>query len=329
MRQLRIRESKCAMNLTDPRFQDADKAREWFEAQRWPEGPICAHCGNSDPDKIKGLQGKAHRPGLYQCAECREQFTVTVGTVMERSKIPLNKWLLAMHLMSAGKKGTSAHQIHRTLGITYQSAWFLCHRIREAMKDDITSGPLGGEGQVVEADETYFGSKDTIKKRTKRGKSAHSSKRSVVALVERGGRVRSFHVERATAETVRDVLVRNADRKSILHTDESNLYPKVGREFAEHHTVVHTGSEYVRYEADRIVHTNTIENVFSVFKRGMKGVYQHCGEAHLHRYLAEFDFRYNRRTALGVTDTERTEDIARGAEGKRLMYRSPDATANA
>lgn len=318
------------MNLTDPRFQDADKARQWLEAQRWPEGPVCAHCGNSDRARITALKGKAHRPGLYQCAECREQFTVTVGTVMERSKIPLNKWVAAMHLMGASKKGMSAHQMHRMLGITYQSAWFLAHRIREAMKDDVSSaGPLGGEGKVVEADETYFGSKDRVTKRTKHGKSSHSSKRSVVALVERGGKVRSFHVERATAETVRDVLVRNADRKSTLHTDESRLYPIVGREFASHETVIHSGHEYVRYDGDRVIHTNTIENVFSVFKRGMKGIYQHCGEAHLHRYLAEFDFRYNRRSALGVTDTERSEDIARGTTGKRLMYRSPNEAPHA
>jgi transposase-like protein len=311
------------MDLTDPRFQDADKAREWFEAQRWPEGPICAHCGNADPDKIKRLEGKAHRPGLYQCAECREQFTVTVGTVMERSKIPLNKWLLAMHLMSSSKKGMSAHQLHRMLKITYQSAWFLCHRIREAMADD-KSTPMGGAGQIVEADETYFGPKDRVTTRTLKGKPGLKSKRPVVGLVERGGKVRTFHVEEANAEQVREILVRNVSRKSKLHTDESRLYTSVGKEFDSHQTVVHSQHEYVRGH----VHTNTIENVFSVFKRGMVGVYQHCGEAHLHRYLAEFDFRYNRRTKLGVTDTERTEDVARGAVGKRLTYRSPDLTSH-
>jgi transposase-like protein len=318
------------MLLTDPRFQDADKAREWLEAQRWPTGPICPHCGNSHPDRIVQLHGKAHRPGLYQCKECREQFTVTVGTVMERSKIPLNKWVAAMHLMGASKKGMSAHQLHRMLGITYQSAWFLAHRIREAMKEDTkSSGPLGGEGKIIEADETYYGPKDRVVKRTKRGKPSLSQKRVVVGLVERGGKVRTFHVDRATTETVREILVRNADRRSELHTDESNLYPRVGREFASHDTVIHTGKEYVRYEGDRVIHTNSIEGVFSIFKRGMVGVYQHCGEAHLHRYLAEFDFRYNRRTALGVSDAERAEDIVRGADGKRLMYRSPDATAHA
>jgi transposase-like protein len=172
------------MNLTDPRFQDPEKAREWLEAQRWPEGPICPHCGNANPDKITGLKGKAHRPGLYQCAECREQFTVTVGTVMERSKIPLNKWLMAMHLMSSSKKGMSAHQLHRMLKITYQSAWFLAHRIREAMMDDVGSaGPLGGNGKIVEADETYFGPKDRVTKRTIRGKPSRSARFSAWSSV--------------------------------------------------------------------------------------------------------------------------------------------------
>jgi transposase-like protein len=287
------------MNLTDLRFQDADKAREWFEAQRWPHGPNCPHCGNANQEKIKALQGKAHRPGLYQCAECREQFTVTVGTVMERSKIPLNKWLLAMHLMSAGKKGTSAHQLHRMLGITYQSAWFLAHRIREAMKEDVaSSGPLGGEGKTVEADETYIGKRETPRNPspqrkgrpfTKKGKGGGAQKRIVVGLVERGGKARMFHLNDATASTVRDVLVRNVSRDSVLYTDSSRLYTRTGEEYATHRTTNHAAGEYARREGDVVVHSNTVEGVFSVFKRGMIGVYQHCGEAHLHRYLAEFD----------------------------------------
>jgi len=305
------------MNLTDPRFQDADKAREWLEAQRWPDGPYCTHCGSYS---VTQLQGRAHRPGVYQCNDCREQFTVTTGSVMERSKIPLNKWLLAMHLMASSKKGYSAHQLHRTLGITYQSAWFLAHRIREAMGND-QSGPLGGEGKIVEADETYFGDKDRVTKRTKRGKSGLASKRAVVSLVERGGRAKTFHVERATKESVREVIVRNVSRKSKLHTDESRLYIDTGKEFAGHESVRHTAGEYVRYEDGHIVHTNTVEGFFSVFKRGMKGVYQHCSEAHLHRYLAEFDFRYSNRIKLGVNDTMRTERAIRQIEGKRLTYR--------
>jgi len=313
------------MNLTDPRFQDADKAREWLEAQRWPDGPYCTHCGSYS---VTQLQGRAHRPGVYQCNDCREQFTVTTGSVMERSKIPLNKWLLAMHLMASSKKGYSAHQLHRTLGITYQSAWFLAHRIREAMGND-QSGPLGGEGKIVEADETYFGDKDRVTKRTKRGKSGLASKRAVVSLVERGGRAKTFHVERATKESVREVIVRNVSRKSKLHTDESRLYIDTGKEFAGHESVRHTAGEYVRYEDGHIVHTNTVEGFFSVFKRGMKGVYQHCSEAHLHRYLAEFDFRYNNRSGLGVEDTERAAKIITQAGGKRLTYRRPDQAQDA
>lgn len=206
-------------NLQNPIFQDEDAAREALEAVRWPNGPICPHCGNADPETMPKVEGKkhSHRPGLRYCNACKGQFTVTVGTVFERSKIPLSKWWLAMHLMGSSKKGISAHQLWRMLGFgSYRTAWFMAHRIREAMKD-INAGPIGGEGKIIEADETYYGSKDTVTKRTKRGKSAHSSKRSVVALVERGGEVRSFHVEHANVATVREVLVRNASRKSKLY----------------------------------------------------------------------------------------------------------------
>ena len=210
------------MNLTDARFQNADKAREWLEMQRWPTGPYCTHCGSFS---VTGLSGRAHRPGVYQCNDCRQQFTVTTGSVMERSKIPLNKWLMAMHLMASSKKGYSAHQLHRTLGITYQSAWFLAHRIREAMAND-KSGPLGGEGKTVEVDETYFGKVDVPRKKTTRGRpftksgrTGPSNKRAVVSLVERGGKSRTFHFDHATAANIRDVIVRNVSRKSKLHTD--------------------------------------------------------------------------------------------------------------
>jgi transposase-like protein len=314
------------VDLTDPIFTDAAAARRHLEAQVWPHGPVCPHCGNADPSRIKALQGKSHRPGLYQCAECREQFTVTVGSAFERSKIPLNKWLLATYLLNASKKGYSAHQLHRTLGVTYKTAWFMFHRIREAMKDDpAETGPLGGEGKIVECDETYFGPKETVTKRTKHGKPSHSSKRAVVALVERGGSVRSFHVDAATKESVREILVTNASRKSRLHTDEARLYDKVGKEFAAHETVVHSREEYVRGD----VHTNTIEGYFSIFKRGMKGIYQHCSEKHLHRYLVEFDHRYNTRTALGFNDTMRANKALAGIKGRRLLYRRPDEAANA
>ncbi|MCB1443107.1 MAG: IS1595 family transposase [Methyloceanibacter sp.] len=317
------------MNLTDARFQDPDKAREWLELQRWPNGTHCTHCGSFS---VTPLKGKAHRPGVWQCNDCRQQFTVTTGSVMERSKIPLNKWLLAMHLMASSKKGISAHQLHRVLGITYQSAWFLSHRIREAMSND-KSGPMGGGGKTVEVDETYFGKRETplpSKQRkgrpfTKRGKAGPGGKRAVVSLVERGGKCRTFHVKHATAENVREVIVRNVSRDSVLNTDESRLYTEVGKEFAGHETVKHSANEYVRGDT----HTNTVEGYFSIFKRGMKGVYQHCGEAHLHRYVAEFDFRYNNRSGLGVEDTERTAKIIEQAAGRRLTYRRIGEAKNA
>jgi transposase-like protein len=303
-------------NLTDPIFTDADAARRHLEAQRWPDGPNCPHCGNADPARIRTLAGKAHRPGVYQCNECREQFTVTVGTVFERSKIPLNKWVLATHLMAASKKGMSAHQLHRMLGVTYKTAWFMAHRIREAMKDTSTE-PMGGPGSIIEADETYYGRTDAARiYKTKRN-------RAVVGLVERGGKARMFHVKSANATNVREILVRNASRKSELHTDESRLYTKLGEEFAGHRTVTHSQGEYAREG----VHTNSIEGYFSVFKRGMRGVYQHCGEAHLQRYLNEFSFRFNHRTALGVSDVERRDAALKGAEGKRLTYRRSHGAA--
>jgi transposase-like protein len=317
------------MNLNDPRFHDVTAAREWLEKQRWPNGPVCPHCGNVDQDKITGLKGKAHRPGLYQCAECREQFTVTVGSVMERSKIPLNKWVLAMHLMGSSKKGMSAHQLHRMLGITYQSAWFLAHRIREAMRVEGGSvPPIGGEGKVVEADETYFGKQENptpSKKRTtpftKGGRSGPSGKRAVLALVERGGNVRSYHLATADKVTVTKIVRENVARESRFHTDESKLYIGSADHFSAHETVKHSHGEYVRGD----IHSNTVEGFFSIFKRGMKGIYQHCAEKHLHRYLAEFDFRYNNRSALGIEDFERASNLAKGTAGKRLTYRRTHA----
>jgi transposase-like protein len=319
-------------DLTNAIYHDADKAREHLEAIHWPHGPNCPHCGNVCPETIAKVEGKkqSHRAGLYYCNECKGTFTVTIGTVFERSKIPLNKWVLATHLMAASKKGISAHQIHRMLGITYKTAWFMCHRIREAMGEDVkSSGPLGGDGKTVEADETYIGKRETPRKLargrianpTKSGKSGGAQKRIVVGLVERGGKARMFHLNDATAATVRDVLVRNVDRASTLYTDSSRLYIKTGEEYAAHRTTNHAAGEYARREGDVVVHSNTIEGVFSVFKRGMVGVYQHCGEAHLHRYLAEFDFRYNRRTALKVSDAKRAEMLLEAIRGKRLTYR--------
>jgi transposase-like protein len=317
-------------DLTTPIYTDANKAREHLEAIHWPHGPLCPHCGNANSNRINKLEGKSTRPGVYKCNECRAPFSVTVGTVFERSKIPLNKWVLGSHLYAASKKGMSAHQLHRMLGVTYKTAWFMAHRIREAMKEDVKSaGSIGGEGKTVEADETYIGKRETprklargrIAKLTKGGKSGGAQKRIVVGLVERGGKAGIFHLNDATAATVRDVLVRNVDRASILYTDSSRLYTKTGEEYATHRTTNHAKGEYARREGDVVVHSNTIEGVFSVFKRGMVGVYQHCGEAHLHRYLAEFDFRYSRRAALKISDAERAEDLLRMARDKRLIYR--------
>jgi transposase-like protein len=298
--------------LTDPMFHKEGTARAHLEAIRWPDGPVCPHCGNSDQDKIAALKGKSHRAGLYQCNECREHFTVTVGTVMERSHIPLHKWVLAFHLMNASKKGMSAHQMHRMLGITYKSAWFMCHRIREAMKD-VYKGPMGGDGATVAADETYYGN---TSKRAKHYKKGHSHKSGVVALVDPAtGQARAFQVKSATAATVRGILVTNVWRTSTIVTDESALYTKVGAEFAMHQTVNHGGLEYVNRWGFT---TNNVENFFGVFKKGMTGIYHFCGEQHLQRYLTEFSFRYTNRH---VDDGERAALAVKGAEGKRLTYR--------
>ncbi len=306
-------------HLSDPRFVDVTAAREWLENQRWPNGPVCPHCGNTDAAKITGLKGKAHRPGVYQCNECREQFTVTVGSVMERSKIPLNKWVLAMHLMSASKKGMSAHQLHRMLGITYHSAWFLAHRIREAMRTGALA-PFGGEGGVVEIDETFIGRKKGMEKRQ-----AYHHKMAVLSLVHReSGSVRSFVVDSATADKMVPIVLANVDRETYIMTDESKAYPKALRNiFLGHGRVNHGAGEYGRGP----VFTNTIEGYFSIFKRGMRGIYQFCGERHLHRYLAEFDFRYNNRAALGCNDADRADALLRGIVGKRLTYQTACARA--
>ncbi len=316
-------------DLANPIFHDENAARDHLERIRWPNGPVCPHCGNADGDKIRKLEGKSHRPGLFQCNECRGHFSVTVGSVMERSKIPLTKWVAAFHLMNASKKGISAHQLHRMLGVTYKTAWFLAHRVREAMKDDGSAGPLGGSGKIVEADELYQGKRETpIKSKqrgdrpfTKRGKGGPAQKRVVIGLVERGGKTRLVHINHATKESVRDVVVRNVSRESALHTDESRLYTTLGEEFDAHRTVHHASGDYAHWENATLVTTNHIENVFGTFRRGMHGVYQHCGEAHLHRYLNEFAFRYNHRSGLGVSDAARAEAAIRGAEGKRLTYR--------
>jgi transposase-like protein len=298
-----------ASHLNNPIFHDEEAAREWFEARIWPDGPFCPHCGSR---AVTRLHGKAHRPGLFQCNDCREQFTVTVNTVCERSKIPLSKWCMAIYLINSSKKGMSALQMHRMMGGSYKTAWFMMHRIREAMNEGKLPGGLGGQNKVVEADETYVGGKAANRKN-------HIPKKAIVlALVERDGSVRSFRVPNVSAQTLRPVIVANVNRASYLMTDEALSYTSIGREFRGHGTVNHSAEEYVRAT---FWHTNTVENYFSILKRGIYGIYHHVSETHLHRYSAEFDFRYNHRVALGFSDMQRTEIAAAGIYGKRLTYR--------
>jgi transposase-like protein len=305
-------------DLTNPAFTDEDKARELLEKSRWPDGAVCPFCGQLET--VKPLGGKSMGPGWYHCSDCREKFTVRSGTLYERSHIALHKWLLATHLMTSSKKGMSAHQLHRMLGVTYKTAWFMAHRIREAMTPT-TPTPLGGEGKVVEVDETEIGGK--AKNRAYRKKVP--KKQTVVALVERGGAVRSTHVANVSPKSLRPTIVRAASRKSRLMTDDAKWYVRIGEEFASHDSTQHSKREYVRGDT----HTNTAENFFSILKRGIIGTYHHVSEAHLDRYLAEFDFRYSNRAKLGVTDGERAALALKGIEGKRLMYRPPNEAANA
>ena len=315
-------------------YPNQETARLYLEARLWPDGPICPHCGTIN-------HAYAIKPaGTYRCAEpaCRKNFTVTMNSPMERSHIALHKWVLAFHLMCSSKKGCPAHQLHRTLNITYRSAWFMAHRIRECMSDGGMS-PLGGEGKIVEADETYHGK--TAKPRVSphrrgrpynpRGSRGPKDKRPILSLVERGGRVRSFHVPTADKATVDKIVKDNIARESKLHTDESNLYGDAAEHFAEHETVKHSAKEYVRTKFSwgkdgpefEKVHTNSAEGFFGIFKRGMGGIYQHCAEKHLHRYLAEYDFRYNYRVRLGYNDGERAALVVANATGKRLTYQQP------
>jgi transposase-like protein len=303
----------CA-NLQDPRFTDETAARKALEAVVWPNDPFCPHCGNADPDKIAKLTTKSVRPGLHYCNECKGQFTATVGTIFERSKLPLTKWWFAMHLIGSSKKGISSHQLHRMLSVSYKSTWFMMHRIREAMHPGDLA-PMGGVGGVVEADETFIGRKEgSIKRR------GHGHKNAILSLVDRESKqARSFHVDSTSAADIIPIIKANVAKETAMMTDEGGHYFTLGDHFASHESVSHKADEYVR----GAVHTNTVEGFYSVFKRGMKGVYQHCSEKHLHRYLAEFDFRYNYRVALGYNDTDRTIAAVKGGEGKRLTYHQP------
>lgn len=306
--------------FSQKQFHDETAAREWFEAARWPTGAYCAKCGSLEPYKTK-------KPGVYRCRakECRKDFTVMTGTVMERSHAKLTQWAVAFTMGCASKKGFSAHQLHRQLGCQYNTAWFLHHRVMEAMRQGgLDLPPMGGKGQIVEADETYFGPVKNPEMPESRGgrpylkggKVGVGGKRAIISLVERGGKVRSFHVPRADKATVSKIVSENIAHESRLHTDESRLYFGADQMFASHETVNHGRKEYARGD----VTTNSAEGYFSIFKRGMRGVYQHCSEKHLHRYLAEFDFRYNHREALGWNDEARTVAAVKAGEGKRLTY---------
>lgn len=312
--------------LNEPHFQNEEAAFAKLESIVWPNGPVCPHCGGKE--RIYALKGvrtkpnKTHpkgleRPGLKKCGHCRKQFTARVGTVFELSHIPLHKWFQIAHLLCSSKKGISSHQLHRTLKITYKTAWFASHRLREAMRTGSLAAPMGGKGGsgIVEADETFVGRKKGVPK----PKGGVGHKHAVLSLVERGGGVRSVHVADVRADTVLPIVKENIAKEARVMTDNAATYYQKLGEFAEHGVVDHTSGEYVRGD----IHTNTVEGYFSIFKRGMKGVYQHCSEKHLHRYLAEFDFRYNNRSAVGIEDEQRADRAIRGVVGKRLTYREP------
>jgi transposase-like protein len=304
--------------FNQPQFNDEGAAYAYVEARLWPDGPICPHCGVIG--KAGKLTGKTDRVGSYKCYACRKKFSVKVGTVFESSHIALRDWLTAIHLLCSSKKGISTNQLSRTLGITLKSAWFLGHRIREAMRSGNLT-PLGGTGKTIEADETYIGN---IKGAPKRRRNVQH-KNMVLTLVERGGSARSFHVDGKAISDIMPIIRENVARESRVNTDEAKHYYDVGKEYEAHETVNHARDEYARVEADRLVTTNTVEGYYSIFKRGMKGVYQHCGEKHLHRYLAEFDFRYSHRSALGNDDSARADRALNGASGKRLTYQTANS----
>jgi transposase-like protein len=313
-------------DMTNPAFTNEEKARKFLEASRWPDGPVCPHCNMMET--VSRFNGKSMGPGWYHCNECREKFTVRVGTLYERSHIPLHKWLLATHLIVSSKKGISSLQLSRMLGITYKSAWFMAHRVREAMRNP-KRGPIGGEGKILEADETVIGGKAKNRAFGKEPK-----KHAVMTLVERGGEARSFHIANVTAKLLRPLIVMSASRKSRLMTDDAKWYQRVGEEFASHHAVNHRQDEYVRPDVVfdgvkfdiALAHTNTAECYFSLCKCAVFGTHHSISEAHLHRYVAEWDFKFNTRK---ITDGERAAIALKGIEGKRLTYRPPHKAAHA
>ncbi|HMK88934.1 MAG TPA: IS1595 family transposase [Methylocystis sp.] len=308
--------------LNEPYFQDEAAAFARLEAIVWPEGPVCPHCGNKD--RIGVLKNQRTKPskknpegierhGLKKCYACRKQFTVRIGAVFEDSPVPLHVWFQAAYLMCSSKKGVSSNQLHRTLGVSLQTAWFMSHRLREAMRSGALAFPFGSDGGAVEIDETFIGRKKDMPKR--RG---FAHKHAVLSLVDRNTKqVRSFHVGGTSAKDLMPIIKENVAKEAAIMTDEAGQYERIGDHFASHERVNHSQEAYVRGDA----RTNTAEGYYSIFKRGMKGVYQHCSEKHLHRYVAEFDFRYNNRVRLGCDDLERTNRGLGGVVGRRLTYR--------
>jgi transposase-like protein len=333
--------------LSAKHFHDEQAAFDHIEGLLWPNGPVCPHCGGEG--YAMKVIGKASvrkdgtvkpapiRIGVKKCRACQVQFTVRVGTIFEESRAPLHLWLQAIALLASSKKGISSNQLSRMLGVTLKTAWFMSHRIRMAMAPGSKLPPMGGAGRVVEIDETYHGKvaeptelrTDGKKlKQVRKGKFAGpANKRAIIALVERGGSARTFHVAEANAATVQKIVRENVHPQSRVHTDASSLYQFAAKEFAEHQSVRHSMGEYVKWDENGAIHNNSCESYFSVFKRGMKGVYQHCSEKHLHRYLAEFDYRHNNRTALGVDDEQRAETVIAQVVGKRLTYKAADRPA--
>jgi transposase-like protein len=309
-----------AARHTEDRFTDEAAAREYLESIRWPKGPVCPHCGGADrQSRIEANPAKGVRPGLLACGHCRQQYTVTVGTVFEDSHVPLHKWVYANHLICSSKKGISSKQLERVLGVSYKTAWFMSHRLRHGMKAEPT-GQLGGSGKIVEVDETYYGRKRGQRARAQ-GSGAH--KHRIFSLVERNGQVRSFHVPSVSANNLKPIMRANIDQRSHINTDEATRYWRIGKEFAQHSTVNHAIKEYAR----GVVTTNSAEGFFSILKRGLTGIYQCVSEQHLQRYVDEFDFRYNYRQSQGFDDEQRAAAVLKQVGGKRLTYRRTNAPA--
>ena len=299
--------------LSRPEFHNEEAAYAYVEARIWANGRVCPHCGVVG--KSSKMGGKSTRVGAYKCYACRKPFTVKIGTIFEASHVPMNLWLQAIYLMCASKKGISSNQLHRTLGVTLKTAWFMSHRIREAMRDDNLAG-FGSGGGVVEVDETFIGREPGMEK-----KAGYFHKMKMLTLVDRTtGRAKAIVVDDLKVATLMPIIRENIDKEATIYTDEAKQYTRIGRAFAHHDFTTHKDGEYVRGD----VHTNTVEGYFSIFKRGMKGVYQHCGKRHLHRYAAEYEFRYNNRKALGIEDSQRTDHVLASVSGKRLSYKLSD-----